>query len=176
MEVGCGEGKELLELQSRGFDAEGIDLNPEFVRSTRALGLKTQLSPAEKLPFPDASFDGVLSIVVFPYTNLPQVLDETSRVLKPGGTGRFVFHELGYCVKQVFLGPGVRGRLYGFRSILSGALFNATSIKWGDTVYHSRRQLRRYYRQSGLKLVEDHVRPRFLGLPVFVFHVVRKPK
>lgn len=49
--------------------------------------------PAEQLPFEDASFDHVVSSMVFCSVKEPRrALAEVRRVLKPGGTFRFIEH------------------------------------------------------------------------------------
>ena len=44
----------------------------------------------------------------------------------------------------------------------------------GGTLYQSESRLRRYYRSSGLTFDSAIHSRRFLGLPVFIGHVVRK--
>jgi SAM-dependent methyltransferase len=46
----------------------------------------------EALPFPDASFDAVISQFGFEYANEAQAIAEVARVLAPGGRLRFVVH------------------------------------------------------------------------------------
>lgn len=50
-------------------------------------------APAEKLPFDDASFDAVVSVLVLcSVSDQPQALAEIKRVLKPRGLLRFIEH------------------------------------------------------------------------------------
>ncbi len=59
------------------------------------LGLKIEFHqyPAEMLPFPDASFDTVISTLTLCTVRNPvQALSEVKRVLKPGGIFRFIEH------------------------------------------------------------------------------------
>jgi hypothetical protein len=75
------------------------------------------------------------------------------------------------------LGPGLKFRLYGLRTVLNTWLF-AISGKvlpgfLGDTIYQSARRLRFYYEQNNFELIRETPSPTFLGLPVFVYHRFR---
>jgi ubiquinone/menaquinone biosynthesis C-methylase UbiE len=94
LDVGCGDGDELLRLQARGVRPErchGIDLLPDRVKRARERLPDTdvRLGDARQLPFPDACFDLIILKVI-----LSSVLDdevavriarEVDRVLRPGG-------------------------------------------------------------------------------------------
>jgi demethylmenaquinone methyltransferase/2-methoxy-6-polyprenyl-1,4-benzoquinol methylase len=68
------EGREVVALDPVG---EMLDLNPIALR---AVGV------GERLPFATASFDGVFSAYVFRnLTSIGATLEETERVLRPGG-------------------------------------------------------------------------------------------
>ena len=91
LDVGCGTGVLTRELALRtgpGGAVTGLDSSP------RMLAIAQRLSPAlewregfaEVLPFPDGSFDAVVSqfgLMFFP--DPAQALREMMRVLKPGG-------------------------------------------------------------------------------------------
>src|SRR5436190_16193855 len=90
-DLGCGSGVFTDLLHRRGYDCVGLDLSPKLI----ALG--RQKYPAveflegdvEKLPFPAASFDGVLlSGIVHHLPDPARCAAEVFRILKPGG--RFV--------------------------------------------------------------------------------------
>lgn len=88
LDVGCGTGHQLAELRQRGYDIAGVDGSQEMLNHARLLNPDAELcqSDVERLPFPDASFDVVISVEVFRY--LPDVsgcICEIGRVLKPGG-------------------------------------------------------------------------------------------
>ncbi len=59
LDVGTGTGLFAEEFAARGLSAVGIDANPEMVQraSTLAPALRFLEGTAEKLPFPDRSFD-----------------------------------------------------------------------------------------------------------------------
>lgn len=96
LEFGCGTASNLLALQQRQADLSlsGIDVDPEILDIARAkldrAGVKAEIVHygGGELPFPDASLDGVCTLLVFHHLTLEQkqlALAEISRVLKPGG-------------------------------------------------------------------------------------------
>jgi 2-polyprenyl-6-hydroxyphenyl methylase / 3-demethylubiquinone-9 3-methyltransferase len=92
LEVGCGGGLLCEEIARMGFDVTGVDPSePSLevaIRHARANGLDIRYARAagESLPYPDESFDVVLCCDVLEHVrDLPQVIAEVSRVLKPGG-------------------------------------------------------------------------------------------
>jgi ubiquinone/menaquinone biosynthesis C-methylase UbiE len=88
LDVGCGTGHHLARLRARGFEVAGVDGSPEMLEHARALNPETDIrqSDVEHLPFPDASFDVVLSVEVLRYLPSPaRSIAEMARVLKPGG-------------------------------------------------------------------------------------------
>ena len=78
LDMGAGAGETLALLRERGFDALGIDLSP---RSPQVL--RGDLHAA---PFPDGSFDAVISQCAFFVSgNVAGALREAYRLLKTGG-------------------------------------------------------------------------------------------
>lgn len=65
LDVGCGTGWFTRRAAADGFDATGLDPNPDwmnFARAHSSPNLKWVEGDARALPFDDASFDHVLSI------------------------------------------------------------------------------------------------------------------
>jgi SAM-dependent methyltransferase len=96
LDVACGTGVVALTAARSGARVQGLDLTPELVAHARENGdlMRIQASfqegDAEALPFPDASFDVVLSQFGHMFAPRPEVaLGEMLRVLKPGGTIAF---------------------------------------------------------------------------------------
>ena len=97
LEIGCGTGNlTALAKKLHPFaDVLGIDPDPKALararKKARKAGLTMEFRQAftEELPFPDASFDRVLSAFMLhhiqPSAKLP-ALSEVYRVLKPGGS------------------------------------------------------------------------------------------
>ncbi|MEZ5939642.1 MAG: methyltransferase domain-containing protein [Hyphomonadaceae bacterium] len=95
LEIGCGPGYFLPAVARRLPQGRlhAIDLQPGMIDRARARAGRAGLSnvdcivsPAETLPFPDASFDVVYMVTVLGETVDPsRVVAECARVLKPGG-------------------------------------------------------------------------------------------
>ncbi len=92
LEVSCGHGGGASYLMRTLGPASytGLDLNPvglDFCRRKHQLpGLDFVAGNAEKLPFPDQSFDVVINVEASHcYPRFTQFLDEVARVLRPEG-------------------------------------------------------------------------------------------
>lgn len=86
LDLGCGTGNYTLELKKRGFEVIGLDASEEMLKIACSKGLNCIKGDAYSLPFPDESFDLVLSVTMFEFIHEPEnVIAEIHRVLKPGG-------------------------------------------------------------------------------------------
>lgn len=97
LDVGCGTGTLVLEAQrfvGRAGRVVGIDPSSQQVARARAkaarrhVPIEFQIGVIEQLPFPDETFDVVLSTLMMHHVPTPlkrQGLAEIARVLKPGG-------------------------------------------------------------------------------------------
>ncbi len=93
LEVGSGEGILVVMLCKMGFDAVGLEPGDAYVRNAARLLEHNELDPdrvllgcAERMPFPDAFFDFVISYYTLEHVqDLEQTFREIERVLKPGG-------------------------------------------------------------------------------------------
>ncbi|HEY6807053.1 MAG TPA: methyltransferase domain-containing protein [Pyrinomonadaceae bacterium] len=86
LDVGCGTGANL-EMLSEFGEAEGVDVSTEALSFCRQRGLnQVKLGEAEKLPYPDQTFDLVTALDVVEHLDDDLAgLREMHRVLKPGG-------------------------------------------------------------------------------------------
>lgn len=83
LEVGVGSGRFAREL---GIGS-GLDPAPEILHLAAARGIEVHQGCAEALPFPDATFDGVLLAFALCFLADPgKALQECHRVLRPSGS------------------------------------------------------------------------------------------
>lgn len=97
LDVGCGTGEVTMRAKARtgsSGSVAGIDPSPEMIAVARQKAAQAELdvdyrvAAVEALPFPDATFDVVLSSLMMhhlPADLKPRGLAEIGRVLKPGG-------------------------------------------------------------------------------------------
>jgi SAM-dependent methyltransferase len=90
VDVGCGPGALTGELVDRlGADAvSAVDPSESFVAAIqeRYPAVRVEHAPAERLPFPDDTFDAALAQLVVHFMADPETgLAEMSRVTRPGG-------------------------------------------------------------------------------------------
>ena len=84
LEVGCGRGFLTREVRQLVPGTIGVDVNPQAVANAVTPGLRVM--DAERLAFPDQSFDKIYSFHVVEHIhNLGAALAEMDRVLQPGG-------------------------------------------------------------------------------------------
>jgi SAM-dependent methyltransferase len=89
LDLGCGPGRDLLDLCRRGHHPVGLDGAEAFVRMARErAGVEVWHQDFLELDLPDARFDGVFanaSLFHVPVRVLPRVLGELFACLRPGG-------------------------------------------------------------------------------------------
>jgi SAM-dependent methyltransferase len=97
LDVGTGTGVVAITARLRGAKVTGLDLTPALLAQARESATVAGVEDivwregdCEALPFPDASFDVVLSQFGHMFAPRPEVaVAEMLRVLKPGGTLAF---------------------------------------------------------------------------------------
>jgi cyclopropane fatty-acyl-phospholipid synthase-like methyltransferase len=100
LDVACGSGgPALFTAQTLGCQVTGLDIDENGIdvakKMTQARGLQSRANfehgdASQPLPFPDASFDAVISIdAMNHFSHRAEVFAEWLRVLRPGG--RFLF-------------------------------------------------------------------------------------
>lgn len=97
LDVGCGPGHVSAHLAGLGVQVRGLDLSSAMIALAREHhpGLSFEVGDMSATGLPDASVQGVVSwwsIVHTPPADLPVVLAEFRRVLRPGGHLLVGFH------------------------------------------------------------------------------------
>lgn len=94
LDMGCGTGRFTIPVAGRARSVCGVDMSPMMLaiagKKLAERGLEADLREGDMadLPFPDASFDVVvtmLALMHIPRQDRQQVFYEVSRVLRPGG-------------------------------------------------------------------------------------------
>ncbi len=113
LDLGCGRGEWLELLRENGIGAAGVDCNVAMVAQCRALGLEVQ--QGEALAYLRNLPDSCLSVIAcfhmiehIPFASVVVLLEESVRVLKPGGLLIFrdtQSQESDRCIPQFLPGP-----------------------------------------------------------------------
>jgi ubiquinone/menaquinone biosynthesis C-methylase UbiE len=146
LDLGCGTGYHLNRYRERGYELAGVDGSEEMLRQARLLNPEIEFKQAdvEQIPFPDASFDLVMSIEVLRYLpDLGPSLREIARVLKPGGTA------------LVTAAPPLQANLYPPVNRLASA-FRVGDLTKLKQYFHSPARLRREFAGAGFSATEVH--------------------
>jgi ubiquinone/menaquinone biosynthesis C-methylase UbiE len=94
LEIGAGSGSvaQQVLLKDRGFAWVAIDIDPRTTRAAAARlrgfpNTSVQTADATAMPFPDESFDSVVSCLMLHHIiDWERAVAEIARVLRPGGT------------------------------------------------------------------------------------------
>jgi 2-polyprenyl-3-methyl-5-hydroxy-6-metoxy-1,4-benzoquinol methylase len=97
LEYGCGEGWITSDLARLGARVSAFDVSPQAIENTRQVlrqigreqQCDLQVMPAEKLAYPDSTFDVAVGFAIIHHLELKTALAELHRVLKPGGVAYF---------------------------------------------------------------------------------------
>ncbi len=95
LDLGCGHGMAATVLARHGARVTALDLSTGYLREAAARARANDVTinwvagDAERLPFADASFDGVWGNAVLHHLDLAMAGLELRRVLRPGGVAVF---------------------------------------------------------------------------------------
>lgn len=89
LDAGCGNGFSMQVLKEVGYaGVKGVDASPSMVVQAKARGFDAFEGDLRKLPFPNASFDGIISVSALQWLkvgDVQRVAREFRRVLRAGG-------------------------------------------------------------------------------------------
>jgi ubiquinone/menaquinone biosynthesis C-methylase UbiE len=87
LDIGCGNGAFVRAARAWGWDAEGLDPDPNAAAAGRATGLPITVGSLPKVGYPDASFTAVTMSHSIEHLHDPVAgLHEIRRILQPVGT------------------------------------------------------------------------------------------
>lgn len=112
LDLGCGRGTFTEMFHNKGYDAVGIDLDPEYKNKLTNRKAKYLTASAESIPFPNNSFDVILLLDALEHiNNKKKALSEINRILKPEGKAIIaVPNILSYFYARSFLTYTIRGK------------------------------------------------------------------
>jgi SAM-dependent methyltransferase len=92
-DAGCGSGRNLVYFLREGYEVYGVDSDPRAIAAVRRLAdlpeENFRAEPLERISFPDAFADVVLSSAVLHFArddeHFQAMLQGSWRILKPGG-------------------------------------------------------------------------------------------
>lgn len=89
LDAGCGNGKNMVYMNSKNINCIGIDFSQQLLQICREKSLNVLESDIRKLPFVDNEFDFVISIAVVHHISSHEdrikSINEMLRVCKSGG-------------------------------------------------------------------------------------------
>lgn len=106
LDLGCGTGLALALLAGAGWSVTGVDASERQLAAARRRAQDAELlqADAHALPFPDGSFDAVVSILTHTdFDDAAAALGEAARVLARGGV--FVYAGVHPCFGSPFAQP-----------------------------------------------------------------------
>lgn len=148
LDVACGNGRLLRMLSKKArINAYGIDVSEEMITSAQSLYKEAdfRVSPAEKMAFPDCTFDFVTVCCAFHHFTRPDAfLKEANRVLKCKG-------------KLVVADPSPAAVVRWLENLI------IPHMKMGDVRIYSTKELNKFFEDAGFKSV-SHVKKNSMAI------------
>jgi ubiquinone/menaquinone biosynthesis C-methylase UbiE len=153
LDLGCGSGWDAVPWGVSATDeVTGVDVDD------RRLAIAKERFPnrtfiqgvGERLPFPDGSFDRVISALALPYMNIQKALAEIHRILVPGGSLSLSLHLPSFTIDELIHKaiPKPVPVLFRLYVIANGLFFHCT----GKTVGFLRGRTESFQTERGMKV------------------------
>ena len=160
LDFGAGTGKQARQLAEMGFDVVAIDLPSSEYAGHRIFPVTDY--DGRHIPLPDHSVDAILSSNVLEHVeDLPGILAEFRRVLKPGGLGVHAMPTPAWRFWTFVAGPPtslvalsklkLKAALAALLPLGHGISKEGISELWT----FSPRRWRRIFRANGMEVVDD---------------------
>lgn len=158
LEIGAGTGLNFQHYRN-GAEITATEPDPYMLKRAQKRAAEStaqidlQRASAEELPFPDASFDFVIStLVLCSVKDPPRVLAEIKRVLKPGGELRVYEHvryknPIGALAQDII----------------------APAWHWFGAGCHPNRDTERSLREAGFELTSAEIQKELPPVPPMIF-------
>lgn len=136
LDLGCGPGSDLGPWGvDPGDQVTGVDIDEARLAIARTRYPERTFLKAvgEALPFPDESFDRIISSVAVPYMNIPQALAQIYRALAYGGIVSLSLHSPSFTMGELLHHalPRPIPTLFRLYVMANGALFHFTGRTLG---------------------------------------------
>jgi ubiquinone/menaquinone biosynthesis C-methylase UbiE len=144
LDFACGSGWISIYLARSGAECYGFDISPKSVavatRMAEANGVGDRchfkVTAAEKMDYPDNTFDFVFGNAALHHTDLDKSPAEIARVLKPGGKAAFIddlrHHPVMWIYRKItsdkhtrYETPMIHGNLAQFKPYFTSAVFDS---------------------------------------------------
>jgi ubiquinone/menaquinone biosynthesis C-methylase UbiE len=123
LDLGCGNGYDLSQISIKDAVIYGLDSSTEMVKLARKQNPKgkIEIGRFDEIPFPDKSFDLVISKWALQTSaEIDPIYEEIIRVLKPGGRLLYLAcHPL-----RQFLEKKTKGKNYFVKETVTSVFFN----------------------------------------------------
>lgn len=158
LDLGCGSGIDLTPWDVKASDeVTGLDIDSSRLALARSRFPNRSFlqGTGERLPFPDGSFDRVISTVALPYMNIPRALAQIHRTLVPGGSVLLTLHLPGFTVAELRRNalPKPVPTLFRLYVLGNGCIFHCT----GRTLKFMNGRTESFQTERGMRLALTRV-------------------
>jgi ubiquinone/menaquinone biosynthesis C-methylase UbiE len=157
LDAGCGIGQWSIALAAQNEFVTGVDFSPTRLFMADNLGksmgvqnLQFQWGDMHNLPFDDNYFDAIFCNIALMYGNIPNILEQFSRVLKKDGELYVNSAGYGYYL-HLLINQGLKVRNYRLGGT-SLKIIMRSFLGAKDNVAMTKKQFKTYMTKAGFKI------------------------